>query len=68
MKIAQHATDIAKSAFLVTWARSAHSELLWLVNVRRPSPAIALKAYPSYTSGSVGSKLGRKLGVTCRLK
>ena len=53
------------SAFLLTWARSAHGELLWSVSVRRPScvvrrQAIALKAYSSYTPGPIDSILGRK--------
>ena len=52
----------------------AHGELLWSVNVRRPScvvrrassfvrraaSTIALKAYSSYTPGPVDSILGRK--------
>ena len=47
--------------------KSAHGELLWSVNVRRPSfvvrraaSTIALKAYSSYTLGPIDSILGRK--------
>ena len=45
----------------------AHGELLWSVNVRRPSSVvcraastIALKAYSSYAPGPIDSILGRK--------
>ena len=35
-------------------------ELLWPVNVRRPSSTIALKAYSSFVPGPIDSILGRK--------
>ena len=48
-------------------AAMAHGELLWSVNIRRPScvvrraaSTIALKAYSSYTPGPIDLILGRK--------
>ena len=55
------------TVFNSPWARSAHGELLWSVNVwrascvvRRAASTIALKAYSSYTPGPIDSILGKE--------